>query len=87
MYLSLIVLLGPVYTKHQLAIQLSLKLMESLQNGLLSYSGTILFVTYHVRSTREGNVFTGICDSVQGGEGKVRLVQVLPGGCILTRWP
>ena len=25
--------------------------------------------TDHVRSTREGNVFTDVCDSVQGGEG------------------
>ena len=25
-------------------------------------------ITDHVRSTREGNFFTGVCDSVHGGE-------------------
>ena len=37
-----------------------------------------IIITDHVRSTRKGNVFTDVCDSVRGG-GRVHPAQVLSG--------
>ena len=45
-------------------------------------------INYHVRSTRESNVFTSICDFTQGGGGEVYIhpVQVLSRQVLFTSY-
>ena len=56
-------------------------LIHVLETSSFVSSALIIFkfvgiITDHVRSTREGNVFTGVCNSVQG-EGGVREIRYL----------